>query len=246
MQRGAFPLHKDNFMTDLVTYTEANGAATITMDDGKANVLSTAMIAELNSAFDKAEEAGLIVILTGREGMFSGGFNLKEMQAGPNEALTLTGKGSKLARRIMAHPRPVIMMATGHTIAMGAFLALACDYRMIAEGEYKIGLNETLIGMSMHNFGIEIARYRLALNYFNRCVINAEIFNPKGAVRAGFFDRTVPADQVAMAGPMAAQMFSQLNDNAFRNTKLRSRKAIFAILDQAIEDDLDPAKIHGV
>lgn len=138
------------------------------------------------------------------------------------------------------------MLSTGHTIAMGAFLALACDYRMIAEGDYKIGLNETLIGMTMHNFGIELARYRLSNNYFNRCVINAEIFNPKSAIHAGFFDRIVPADQMAMAGPMAGQMFGQLNKEAFRGTKLRSRKAAFAILDQAIEDDLDPAKIHAV
>lgn len=233
-------------MTELVTYSESNGTATITMDDGKANVLSTDMIAQLNAAFDTAEAAGAIVILTGREGMFSGGFNLKEMQAGPKEAMILTSKGSKLARRIMAHPRPVIMLSTGHTIAMGAFLALACDYRMIAEGDYKIGLNETLIGMTMHNFGIELARYRLSNNYFNRCVINAEIFNPKSAIHAGFFDRIVPADQMAMAGPMAGQMFGQLNKEAFRGTKLRSRKAAFAVLDQAIEDDLDPAKIHAV
>jgi len=233
-------------MTDLVTYTLDNGVATIAMDDGKANVLSTEMIAQLDAAFDKAEAADAIVILTGREGMFSGGFNLKEMQAGPKEAMILTSKGSKLARRIMAFPRPVIAVSTGHTIAMGAFLMLACDYRIIAEGDYKIGLNETMIGMTMHNFGIELARYRLALNYFNRCVINAEIFNPKGAMYAGFFDRVVPAEQLPMAGPMAGQMFGQLNAAAFRGTKLRSRKAVFEILDQAIADDLDPDKIHAV
>jgi len=233
-------------MTDLVSYTLDNGVATIAMDDGKANVLSTEMIAQLNAAFDKAEAAKAIVTLTGREGMFSGGFNLKEMQAGPNEAIILTSKGSKLARRILAFPRPVIALATGHTIAMGAFLMLACDYRMIAEGDYKIGLNETMIGMTMHNFGIELARYRLPKHYFNRCVFNAEIFNPKGAVHAGFFDRVVPAEQLSMAGPMSGQMFGQLNADAFRNTKLRARKADFAVLDQAIEDDLDPAKIHAV
>jgi len=233
-------------MTDLVTYTLDNGVATIAMDDGKANVLSTEMIAQLDAAFDKAEAADAIVILTGREGMFSGGFNLKEMQAGPKEAMILTSKGSKLARRILAFPRPVIAVSTGHTIAMGAFLMLACDYRIIAEGDYKIGLNETMIGMTMHNFGIELARYRLALNYFNRCVINAEIFNPKGAMYAGFFDRVVPAEQLPMAGPMAGQMFGQLNAVAFRGTKLRSRKAVFEILDQAIADDLDPDKIHAV
>lgn len=230
----------------LTTYTEKDGVATITMDDGKANVLSTDMIAELNTAFDKAEATDAIVILTGREGMFSGGFNLKEMQASPEQALALTSKGSKLARRIMAYPRPVIALSTGHTIAMGAFLLLACDYRMVAAGEYKIGLNEVLIGMPMHNFGIEIARYRLANNYFNRCVINAEIFSPKGAMHAGFIDRIVPPEQMVMAGPMAGQMFGQLHRDAFAKTKVKTRKAVFAILDQAIEDDLDPEKIHGV
>lgn len=233
-------------MTDLVTYTENEGVATITMDDGKANVLSTQMISELNDAFDAAENSGSIVVLTGRNGMFSGGFNLKEMQAGPKEAMELTSKGSKLARRILAFPRPVIGVSTGHTIAMGAFLMLACDYRIIKDGNFKIGLNETIIGMTMHNFGIEIARYRLAKNYFNRCVINAEIFNPKGAMHAGFIDRVAPEEQFAMAGPMAAGLFKQLNKEAFRNTKLRSRKAVFEVLDQAIKDDLDPIKIHAV
>ncbi len=233
-------------MTNHVGYTFENGVATIAMDDGKANALSTVMIGNLNAAFDKAEADNAIVVLTGRPGMFSGGFDLKEMGDGPQDALQLTSLGSKLARRIMAFPRPVIALSTGHTIAMGAFLMLACDYRMIADGDFKIGLNETLIGMTMHNFGIELARYRLPLHYFNRCVINAEIFNPKGAMHAGFFDRIVPAEQMPMAAAMAGQMFSQLNETAFKNTKRRSRKAAFAILDQAIEDDLDPAKVHAM
>jgi enoyl-CoA hydratase len=229
-----------------LTYTFDNGVATIAMDDGKANALGTQTWAELNSAMDQAEEDDAIVILTGREGMMSGGFDLKEMGSGPQDALELTSKGSKFARRIMSHPRPVIMAAPGHTIAMGAFLALACDYAMIKAGEYKVGLNETLIGMTMHNFGIELARHTLPIHMFNRCVINGEIFNPKGAMHAGFFDRVVPEEQWPMAIPMAGQMFGQVNAKAFRETKVRSRKAMFAILDQAIEDDLDPAKVHAL
>ena len=233
-------------MSNKVTTTINDGVAVIAMDDGKANALSSAMFVELNAAFDAAEKENAIVIFTGRDGMMSGGFDLKEIGTGPQDALELTSKGSKLARRIMAFPRPVIMAAPGHTIAMGAFLALACDYSMIKEGDYKVGLNETLIGMTMHNFGIEMGRYHLANNYFNRCVINGEIFSPKGAMHAGFFDRIVPAEQWPMAIPMAGQMFGQLNAKAFRETKLRSRKEIFAILDQAIEDDLDPAKVHAM
>ena len=229
-----------------LTHSFKDGVAVIAMDDGKANALGTQTWAELNTAFDKAEKDDAIVILTGRDGVMSGGFDLKEMQAGPQEALELTSKGSKFARRIMAHPRPVIMAATGHTIAMGAFLALACDYSMIKAGSFKVGLNETLIGMTMHNFGIEMGRYHLTNAHFNRCVINGEIFDPKGAMHAGFFDRVVPEEQWPMAIPMAGQMFGQVNAKAFRETKLRSRKEIFAILDQAILDDLDPAKVHAV
>ncbi len=233
-------------MSTIVTYTHKDGVATIAMDDGKANALGTSVWAELNAALDKAEAKNAIVVLTGREGMFSGGFDLKEIGNGPQDALVLTSLGSRFARRIMAYPRPVILAATGHTIAMGAFLALACDYRMIKEGKFKTGLNETLIGMTMHNFGIELGRYRLTNQYFNRCVINAEIFGPKDAVRAGFFDRVVPEDQWDMTIAGAAQMFGQLNETAFKGTKLRARKAIFKILDQAIEDDLDPKKVHAI
>lgn len=229
-----------------VTYTLNDGVATLALDDGKANALGSQMWAELNAALDSAEKDDAIVVITGREGMMSGGFDLKEMGDGPQDALELTSKGSKYARRIMAHPRPVIMAAPGHTIAMGAFLALACDYSMIKAGNYKVGLNETLIGMTMHNFGIEMGRYHLPKSYFNRCVINGEIFDPKGAMHAGFFDRVVPEEQWPMAIPMAGQMFGQLNAKAFRETKLRSRKEIFKILDQAIEDDLDPAKVHAM
>jgi len=229
-----------------VTTTIKDGTAIIAMDDGKANALGSQMWADLNVALDEAEAADAIVVITGREGMMSGGFDLKEMGDGPQDALELTSKGSKFARRLMAYPRPVIMAAPGHTIAMGAFLALACDYSMIKEGEFKVGLNESLIGMTMHNFGIEMGRYHLANNYFNRCVVNGEIFSPKGAMHAGFFDRVVPAEQWPMAIPMAAQMFGQVNRDAFCNTKRRSRKEIFEILDQAIEDDLDPAKVHAM
>ena len=129
-------------MSDTVTYRLENNIATITMDDGKANVLSTSMIEQINNAFNQAESDGAIVVFTGREGIFSGGFNLNEMQSSQQHAMALTSKGSKLARRILSFPTPVIALSTGHTIAMGAFLMLACDYRMVAQGDFKIGFND--------------------------------------------------------------------------------------------------------
>ena len=225
-------------MGTIVTYTYNDGVATIAMDDGKANVLSHTMWEELEAAFDQAEKSGAIVLLKGRDGIFSGGFDLKEMAKGPEQAILLTARGSKMARRILAFPTPVIALSTGHCIAMGAFLMLACDYRIGTDGAFKTGLNETLIGMTMHNFGIELARYRISANYFNRCVINAEIWTPTGAITAGFYDQIVPAEQLDHASQMAAKGFSQLNMTAFNGTKNKSRKAFLQLLDECIESDL--------
>jgi len=152
-------------MSNNVTYSYEDGIATISMDDGKANALSHDMWDQLGEAFDKAEASKAIVILKGRDGLFSGGFDLKEIAKGPEQAILLTARGSKMARRIMAFPTPVIGVSTGHCIAMGAFLMLACDYRIGAAGGFKTGLNETMIGMTMHHFGIELARYRIPLSY---------------------------------------------------------------------------------
>lgn len=225
-------------MSSLVSVTIDNGVATIVMDDGKANVLSHAMWDELEAAFDQAEAAKAIVVLQGRAGIFSGGFDLKEMGKGPENALILTSRGSKMARRILSFPTPVIGVSTGHCIAMGAFLMLACDYRIGAAGDFKVGLNETIIGMTMHNFGIELARYRLPLNYFNRCVINAEIWSPEDAMPAGFYDRTAPLESLDKAVAITAETFLQLNMEAFNGTKNKSRKAFLELLDQCIELDL--------
>ena len=225
-------------MTNLVTYTLNNGVATIAMDDGKANALSHAMFDELGPAFDRAESDEAVVILTGREGMFSGGFDLPEMMKGMDEAKNLTARGSRLGRRILSFKKPVIGASSGHAIAMGAFLMLSCDYRISAEGSFKTGLNETAIGIPLHNFGIELARHRLPRRFFNRCVMNAEIFAPSDAVTAGFYDQTVDARELKTTADATAEKFKQLKMNAFALTKNNARKSFLELIDQCIEDDL--------
>jgi enoyl-CoA hydratase len=225
-------------MSNNVTYNYEDGVATISMDDGKANALSHDMWDQLGVAFDKAEEAKAIVVLKGRDGLFSGGFDLKEIAKGPEQAVFLTSRGSKMARRIMSFPTPVIGVSTGHCIAMGAFLMLACDYRIGAAGGFKTGLNETMIGMTMHHFGIELARYRIPPNYFHRCVINAEIWSPTDAVKAGFYDQAVPVEELEKATSIIVKGFAQLNMTAFNGTKNKSRAAILRLLDECIESDM--------
>ena len=225
-------------MTKLVSYTLNDGIATIAMDDGKANALSPDMLTQLDAALDKAEADEAVVILTGREGgVFSGGFDLKVMMSGPDAAVDLTCQGSRFALRILKHPFPVIAAATGHAIAMGAFTLLACDYRIGTDTGSKTGLNETQIGMTMHHFGIEIAREFVPKHYLNRSMICAEIFGPQDAQQAGYYDRLAPKDEVLATAMTMAKMMQMLNMRAFKGTKTKSRKDLFAKLEWAIDAD---------
>ncbi len=221
-----------------VTYTLKDSIAIIAMDDGKANVLSPTMLDDLMAAFDKAESDKAVVILTGRpSGIFSGGFDLKVMMSGPKNAIALTCQGSRFAVRLLTFPYPVIAANTGHAIAMGAFTLLACDYRVGADAGTKTGLNETQIGMTMHDFGIELAREFISKNYLNRSLINGEIFGPEDAKLAGYYDNLVPKDEVLATAMGAAKMMKLLNMRAFSGTKNKSRKELFTKLEWALDKD---------
>lgn len=224
-------------MTDLVSYQLSDGIATIVISNGKANALSHEVLKELNQALDRAEQDKAVVILTGQPGIFSGGYDLKEMQKGPKEAAALVSTGSKMTRRLAAFPLPVIGACSGHAIAKGAFILLSVDHRIGVEGSFKLGLNEVAIGMTMHHAGIEIARHRLAPAHFYRSVINAEIYSPEGAVEAGFLDEVVAPEQLMARANELAQQFQKLNMRAHQQTKLKAKAEYLALLDRCIEKD---------
>ncbi len=232
-------------MTELVDYKQNNGVATITLTNGKANALSHEVFTALNTALDRAEQDKAVVILTGQPGIFSGGYDLKEMQKGPEQASALVTIGSKLTRRLAAFPLPVIGACSGHAIAKGAFILLSVDYRVGVAGNFKLGLNEVAIGMTMHHTGIEIARHRLSPAHFYRSVMNAEIFDPEGAVAAGFLDETVAPEALLERAQELASQFSKLNMRAHRETKLKAKADYLALLDRCIEQDAAHLGLSG-
>lgn len=224
-------------MSELVSYQCDDGVALLTLCNGKANAISPDVIAGFNSALDRAQQDGAVVIITGQPGMLSGGYDLKVILSSPQNALALVAQGSALARRMLSHPYPIIVACPGHAVAKGAFLLLSADYRVGVEGPFTIGLNEVRIGMTMHHVGIELARDRLRKSAFQRSVINAEMFNPLTAKDAGFLDEVVPAEELMNAANRMAQQLKTLNLKAHAKTKLKARQALLAALDQGIELD---------
>jgi enoyl-CoA hydratase len=221
----------------LVTYEPHHSVACIRMEDGKANALSPRMLECLNEALERAQAEERAIVLCGRPGVFSAGFDRGVLAAGGRAAADMFLHGFALSERLLSFPRPVVVACGGHALAMGAFLLLSVDHRIGAEGAFKIGANEVAIGLTMPRYGIEISRQRLAPAYFQRSVINAEIHGPAQAVSAGFLDTLVaPAELDATALRIASEL-AQLPASAYAATKLRTRAHALDAIRQAIELD---------
>lgn len=226
-------------MQDFVTCRVEDGIAYITMDDGKVNTMSLTMIEQLNHALDQAEAAKATVVLSGRPGVFSAGFDLTVMKAGGGAAVRMLNGGFTLAARLLAFPYPVVVACTGHALAMGVFLLLAADYRIGIDGAFKIGANEVAIGLNIPHSAAVICRQRLAPSYFNRAVILAEIFNPADALVGGFLDQLTTAEQLADVATHTAQRLGKLNIPAFQASKRRAREPALLDISDALIHDAD-------
>ncbi|HME70666.1 MAG TPA: crotonase/enoyl-CoA hydratase family protein [Myxococcota bacterium] len=224
-------------MGTLVAYQLEDSIATITMDDGKVNVMSLPMLAELNAALDQAAADRAVVVLSGRQGVFSAGFDLSVLRAGGSESIAMVRAGFELAERVLSFPMPVAIACTGHAVAMGVFLLLSGDYRVGAAGSYKLATNEVAIGLTMPRAAIEVLRQRLAPAYFNRAVTIAEPFSPDNAVEAGFLDRVVGASQLQHIARSTAVALSALDMEAHAASKLRAREHTLKAIRTAIDAD---------
>lgn len=223
--------------TGPVQYEFDGDVATITIDDGRANALSPTVFAGLVEAVDRAEADGAAIVLAGRPGRFSAGFDLGVLGAGGPTATELLRSGFLMTHRLLHYPRAVVIACTGHAIAMGAFLLTAGDYRVAADGDFRITANEVAIGMTMPAAAIEVCRQRLTPAGMTRALVLAEVFTPASAVEVGFVDRVVPADTVVAEAQAAARAYAALHPTALRETKWKLRTDFYAALARALDED---------
>jgi enoyl-CoA hydratase len=223
----------------VVTYELRGRVAVITLDDGKANAVTHEVAAGLRSGLDRARTEAAAVVIAGRPGRFSAGFDLAVMTASPEGARDLLRAGAEVAQEIFEFPMPVVIAATGHALAMGAILLLAADYRIGAEGSFKIGLNEVAIGMPVPSFAVELARECLTTTAFTVAINHAHVYDPAGAVGAGYFDTIVAAQDVVDAAiAHAAELAERLRSGAFVATRRNCRGAAASLIASKLEEDI--------
>jgi enoyl-CoA hydratase len=224
-------------MTSPLSVQEQETHVLLTMDDGKANALSFAMLDALNEGLDAAAATGKVVVIAGRPGKFSAGFDLSVMGEGGEAMYRLLKQGADTSARLLAFDTPVILAVTGHAMAMGALICLSADYRLGVAGNFKLGLNEVTIGMTLPWFGIELARARLQETALTEAVALARIYDPETAREVGYLDEVVSEEQFSERLAGLAQQFSALNMTAHRETKGRIREGLLAALKTAQERD---------
>ena len=226
-------------MSGIVTYEKVGGVGVITMNDGKANAVSLALQAGVNAALDQAEADNVPVVLTGRPGILSAGFDLKTLAASGQPAVDMLNGALNLSLRLLSFPTPVVAACPGHAIAMGIFLMLSCDYRIGVRGAYKYSANEVAIGMTMPFSTIEILRHRVTPAALTRAVVLAEAFTPDNAVETGVLDLVVDEADLMATAIATAESFNALDLTAHSHSKKRLRGEMLDAMRAGLAKDDD-------
>jgi len=217
-----------------MNYVLSEAVARLTFDDGKANAVGHDLLDGMNEGLDRAVEEAKSVLIVGREGVFSGGFDLKELQKGAAASKALVDKGARTLLRLFSHPQPVVMACTGHAVAAGGFLLLTADSRIGGTGDFSIGLTETALGMTFPVFGRELARARLDPRHLTRSFVQSYVYNPDEAVQAGYLDRVLPMDQVVDAAAAEAARLGGLPAAAYGHNKRDIRGSHIAAIEASL------------
>ena len=223
---------------ELTTYTLEGKVATVVMDDGKANALSQPMIQAVRDALARAEKEAGAIVLAGRPERFCAGFDLRVMMSGPKQAVELLRAGSDLLLELYGSAIPLVIACTGHALAGGALVVLTGDYRIGASGAFKIGLNEVSIGLPVPALAMELARDRLLPTELPHATLGARIYDPDAALRAGYLDAVVAADDVLARAREEAARLAAFGSMPFRATKQRLRGKTIALIRDSLATDL--------
>jgi enoyl-CoA hydratase len=226
---------------DALQVERRDAVTVLHVDDGKVNALSFELIAAIKEAVEAADADDSVgaVVIHGRDGKFSAGFDLGVMMAGDmSEIVRLVADGGDLVRTLYGCGVPVVAACTGHALAAGALVLLGCDVRIGADVPAKIGLNEVAIKMVLPAWAMTIADARLSKRHLQRAIVNARVTGPADAVDVGFLDEVVAPDALLdTAIARAAELAATLDPAAYRSTVLKFRGPVLDTMATQIAAD---------
>ena len=220
----------------VATLTNDENVSIITLDDGKVNVFSPTMIEEVSNLLDKVPTDKGSLLIVGRPGIFSAGFDLKVLMSGDAEkAVGMLRSGFEMLSRIFSFPRPIVAACSGHAIALGAFLLCSCDYRVGIKGKFQIGANEVRNNMIVPTPILELAKFKLAKNHKQRALLNGEMYSIEDAVAPGYLDEVVEPDKLIETAKAKAKDLATLGHPFYHQTKQLDQEEVIKKINSGIE-----------
>tara|TARA_B100000029_G_scaffold78365_2_gene69821 strand:+ start:5564 stop:6238 length:675 start_codon:yes stop_codon:yes gene_type:complete len=222
-------------MSDIATLRQKNNISIITMDDGKANAFSTQMLTELNNCLKKVPTDSGSLIITGREGVFSGGFDLKTLSSGDLDAIKdMVTLGYRALLDLYSFPRPIIAAVSGHAVALGLFVVCCADYRVGLEGKFICQANEVRNNMDIPPQIMEILKDRVSKRFFHRAILNGDIFSTQESIEVGYLDEVVQPEKLMERSLEKATDLATLGHPFYTNTKNTSQKEVVTKIKDAL------------
>ena len=224
-----------------VAYIIENNRANITMNDGKANAMDFHYFEEMNSALTEIESSkSQVLIIKGRQGFFSGGLDLKLISTlAPNDIDKLAETFARTMLRVFLYPIPTVAICTGHAIAGGAMLAVACDRRHVIHGHDRIQVNEITIGIPLPSWMLLLGKSAIPPGFQTEALLHAKTYTPKEAHDAGIFHGLIDnGEDINVAINSEVEALMSLNTPAYSISKKRLRekeiKEVLAMLKEEL------------
>lgn len=224
-------------MTDsIATLSQENDISIIKLDDGKANAFSYDMLSQVNELLAKVPRDSGALVITGREGLFSGGFDLKTLATGDMEKITkMVQLGYRLLLELFSFDRPIVAAVSGHSIALGLFVTCSADYRIAIDGKYVCQANEVRNNMDIPTQIMEILKARVNKNYFYPAVFHADAYSVQDSIAVGYIDEVVPEDKFMDRVMEKAAELATLPHPFYANTKKSAQEDVRSKISDAIE-----------
>jgi enoyl-CoA hydratase/carnithine racemase len=206
-----------------------------------ANALDPGLIGALREALAAAVSSGKeAVVLSGTRGRFSGGLDVPALlrldRAGIRQ-LWQTFFG--LLRDLAASPIPVVAALTGHSPAGGTVLAIFADHRVLAAGDFRVGLNEVRVGLPVPEVLLRALTYVVGERQAARLAVGGLLLAPDEALHAGLVDELAPLDEVVARAVARARELLAIPRAAMTGTRALARRPLVAAFDAVDERVLD-------
>ena len=223
-------------MTDYATLEKIDDVSVLSLDDGKVNVFSIEMLEAINNCLNDVPKDSGSLVIKGKEGIFSAGFDLKTFASGDMEKISkMSDLGMRFMYDIFTFPRPIVAACSGHAIALGAFLLCSCDHRIGIKGDFKIGANELRNNMIIPTPILELAKFKLTKPHKQRALLNAEMYSIEDAIAPGYLDEVTEHEKLMELALAKAKDLATLAHPQYQQTKKLDQEDVAAKISAGID-----------